>query len=321
MKAILGNRYGNPQDVLKLSDIEKPIPKKGEVLVKIKFTAINDWEWAMVNGSPKAYRLMTGLLKPKYKVVGMEMSGVVESCGPESSKFNPGDKVFGDTSDHGFGTYAEYIAISENAIMKIPQGMSFEDAAALPHAGLLAWQGLIDYGKLEHGEKVLINGGGGGVGTLGLQICHHFGATVNGVDTGPKLENMKALGFQRVMDYKKTDFVEEPEKYDLILDCKSTRSPDRLEKALSPKGRYVTVGGTPGRLLKLVLANAIGKKKIMVLPLKPNKGMDHIISLFKDGKLKNNIEGPYPLEEIPRLLKRFGDGKHTGKILVKVSEV
>ena len=320
MKAFQATKYGQPLEVLNLVDLPKPKPGPSEVLVKIHATAINDWEWAMVTGRPWAYRPLMGFTKPKNPVPGMELSGVVEAVGDEVKNFKSGDAVFGDTSDHGFGSYAEYISISEKALHLKPDSISFEDAAALPHASLLAWQAFVDYGKLKEGENVLINGGGGGVGALGFQIAKALGAgRIDGVDTGPKMEMMKSLGFEKVMDYKNVDFVKEGEKYDFILDCKSSRTTSQLSKALNKSGRYVTVGGTPGRVVSLALSNLFGNKRFMVLPLKPNKGLDNILRLVLEGKLENRIEGPYPFEEIPRLLQRFGHGLHTGKIIAKIT--
>ena len=318
MKAFRYEKYGPPKTVLKQVELEAPKPKPEEVLVRIKSTAVNDWDWSMITGSPKVYRIMNGLFSPKIQVPGMELSGVVEATGQDVSKFAVGDEVFGDTSDMGFGTYAEFMAVSEKALVKKPLSMPFDDAASIPHASLLAWQSFFDVANLQQGEKVMINGGGGGVGTLGFQIANNLNCEVSGVDTGNKLEKMDQLGFKEVIDYKKEDFTKSGVKYDLIVDCKTTRPASAYAKALSSKGRYVTVGGTPGRLISLLASRLTGRKNIFILGLKPNKGLEQIIELYEKGKIKTVIDGPHPFEKTPDLVRYFGEGKHTGKVIISV---
>lgn len=319
MKAFTYEKYGPPES-LKLQEVEKPEPKKGELLIKVKATAINDWDWGMVRGQPYLYRMIFGLTGPKRPTPGVEFSGIVEKVGEKAAtKFVPGDRVYGDISGYGWGTFAEYITIKDDAARAMPENMSFEHAAALPHAALLAYQGMVDYGEIKRGERVLINGAGGGVGTLGFQIAkHYYEAHVTGVDSGPKLEMMQELGFDEVLDYKQTDFTKTGKKYDLVLDAKSTRNPGDYKRALKTGGRYVTVGGTNGKLFRLFLNSKLSGsgKQLKILPLKPNEGLDKISEFYAGGQLKPIIDGPYPFAEIPRLLRYFGEAHHAGKVVV-----
>lgn len=321
MKVIISENYGAPED-LKLREIEIPKPKKNEVLVKIRATAINDYDWSAVRGKPHIYRLLFGLLKPKHQILGMELSGTVEVLGDEATSFNIGDHVYGDISDYGFGTFAEYISINENSLVKKPEKMTFEEAASLPHAALLALQGLIDIGNIQGGQKVLINGAGGGVGTLGLQIAKQFDSEVTGVDTGDKLKMMKGIGFDHVIDYKKEDFTKNGLQYDLILDTKTNRSTFKYLKSLSTHGKYITVGGSLIRVLQIVLLKKLiskfYKKEVHVVALKANHGLGYINDLYEQGKIKPVIDGPHSLKDIPKLLRYFGEGKHQGKIVISL---
>ena len=319
MKAVVFRKYG-PPEVLRIQDVPKPAPKDNEVLVKIITTAVNDYDWSMIRGKPFLYRLMFGLFRPKRSIPGMEMAGIVESAGTNVSEFSIGDRVYGDTSDHGFGTYAEYMAIDQQALVKIPPNMSFEEATTISHAAMLAYQGLVEVGNLRDGMKILINGAGGGMGMFGLQIAKQYSTHVTGVDTGNKLDEMKRLGFDRVIDYKQTDFTKEGEKYDLIVDAKSTRSAKAYRRALTNEGLYVTVGGYLNRLMGLLFAQKLlGYKNIKIVALKPNKDLHHIHKLYEQGKIKCTIDGPYPLEKSAEAVRRFGEGKHTGKVVISVT--
>ncbi|SNT07387.1 NADPH:quinone reductase [Ekhidna lutea] len=318
MKAIVCKSYG-PTSQLQLKEVEKPTPKSKEVLIKVHFSAVNDYDWSMVRGEPKLYRLLFGLFKPKHPIPGMELSGVVESCGEDVTKFNVGDAVYGDISAHGFGSFAEYIAIHENAIVRKPEYLPFEEAAALSHAANLAWQGLVDFGKIKNEMNVLINGAGGGVGSIGLQIAKAHNCQVTGVDTGDKLEAMKEAGFDHVIDYKKEDFTRSNDKYDLILDAKTTRAPKAYQKVLKPNGRYVTVGGKIGRLLQIAFTQNVMKKPVYVVPLDANKDLEQIHDLYQSGKIKSFIDGPYPLEKTGEAIQHFGEGQHHGKVIVSCS--
>ncbi|MEO9871034.1 NAD(P)-dependent alcohol dehydrogenase [Ekhidna sp.] len=317
MKALTCTSYG-PTENLTIKEVEKPHPTSHEVLIRIHYCAVNDYDWSMVRGKPFIYRLLFGLFKPKRPIPGMELSGVVEACGENAGTFNIGDAVYGDISDHGFGSFAEYICINEKAVVSKPDLMPFEDAAALSHAANLAWQGLIDVGQIQKGMKVLINGAGGGVGTLGLHIAKTYDAEVAGVDTGDKLKVMKEIGFDHIIDYKQTDFTKSGKQYDLILDAKTSRAPNSYIPSLTSNGKYVSIGGNIGRLIQLLIARKIFKKSVFMVGLKANKDLNHIHKLYEEGKLKPIIDGPYPLDKTPWAIQHFGEGKHQGKVLISL---
>jgi len=321
MKAIVLRKYG-PPDIMRVEDMEKPTPKGDEVLVQVRATAVNDYDWCMVRGKPDIYRLLFGLTKPKHPIPGMEVSGIVESLGPNVSVFKEGDEVYGDVSEFGFGTFAEYLAVSEKALVLKPKGMTFEEAASLSHAAMLALQALRDIAGMKDSQRILINGGGGGVGTFGLQFAKQLNAEVTGVDSGAKLEKMREIGFDHVIDYKQEDFTRNGQAYDIILDAKTTRPPWNYLRSLRPGGFYVTVGGYLPRILQVLLFGPLLKrltrKQLRLLALKPNKGIEHFNALFEAGKLKFLIDGPYTLAEIPMAIQHFGEAKHAGKVVISL---
>lgn len=321
MKAIVIQKYGSPKN-LKLKEVDKPTPNDNEVLVKIHAAAVNDFDWSMVRGKPYVYRLLFGIVKPKRQIPGMELAGTVEAMGVNAKAFKLGDSVYGDISGYDFGSFAEYICINEKALVLKPESMSFEESAATSHASMLAVQGLIDIGKIEKGQKLLINGAGGGVGTFGLQIAKMYDAEVTGVDTGSKLAMMRNLGFDYVIDFKKEDFTKNGQHYDLILDAKTNRSPFAYARSLKPNGRYVTVGGRISRILQMLFLkpwiSKINKKSLHIVSLKPNKDLEYINALFEAGKIKPVLDGPYKLSEVPKVLRYFGEGKHLGKIVISI---
>ncbi len=322
MKAIVYERYGSP-DVLELKELDKPIPKDDEVLIKVQAASVNDWDWGLLRGKPFVTRLVTlGLLKPKIKILGVDTAGQVEAVGRNVNKFQPGDKVFGDISECGFGGFAEYVCAGENALALKPASMTFEEAAAIPHAAMLAVQGLRDKGQIQPGQKLLINGAGGGVGTFAVQIAKLYGVEVTGVDSPGKLDMLRSMGFDHVIDYTKEDFTKKGQCYDLILDVKTNRSIFDYTRALSPNGIYVTAGGSMTRLFQAFLLgpliSMINKKKIRIVTLKPNKDLAYMIELFEAGKIKPVIDGPYKLSEVPEAIRLFGEGKHKGKVIITV---
>ncbi len=322
MRAVTSTQYGNPEEVLKITEVPKPSPKTNEVLIRIKATAINDYDWSIARGKPFLYRLIFGLTKPKNPIAGMELSGIVESIGSEVKSLEVGDEVFGDISSFGFGTFAEYIAINERVVVKKPSHISFEEAAAIPHAGLLAWQAMIDLGKIEANQKVLINGAGGGVGALAIQIAKNHHCEVTAVDTSAKFNAMTDLGADHVLDYQSKDFTKLGLQYDLIIDCKTSSSPKSYLRALSKQGKYITVGGRLKRLVQLLLFRSFSgreiKQKLNILSLKPNQGLSEVADYILKNQLKIVLDGSYTLEDIPRLIQYFGDGKHQGKIVISV---
>jgi NADPH:quinone reductase-like Zn-dependent oxidoreductase len=324
MKAAVYTQYGSP-DVLQVQEVAKPVPTDDEVSIKVHATSINDWDWGLVTGTPFYMRILSGLRKPKYNIPGVDVAGTVEAVGRNVQQFQPGDEVYGDLSACGFGSLAEYVCAPENALTRKPVGMSFVDAAAIPHAAALALQGLRDVGQLQPGQKLLINGAGGGVGTLGVQIAKAMGVEeITGVDSADKLEMMRALGYTHTIDYRQADFTKNGQTYDLILDAKTNRSPFAYARALAPNGMYVTVGGATSRLIQALLlgplVDRLHKKSIRIVALKPNKDLAYINELFEAGKLKVAIDGPYPLSEVAQALRHFGEGRHKGKVIIALED-
>ena len=315
MKAIVCTHYGPPEE-LELKEVPMPEPRANQIRIRVKAASVNDYDWSLVRGKPMVYRLIFGLRRPRKPIPGMEVAGIVDALGPGATRFKVGDDVYGDTSDHGFGSFAEYLCIHENAVILKPEQLSFVAAAAVPHALSLAHQGL-ELGGLRPNMNVLINGAGGGVGTFALQLAKRQGATVTGVDTGEKLEQMRTLGFDHLVDYKTHDFTTAGMRYDLVLDTKSSRSPYSIKSALNEGGVYVTVGGDPVRLIQILIARLIGRKNMRILALKPNKGLAELHPLLAQG-LHPILDGPHRLEDIPRLIRYFGEGKHFGKVVVEV---
>jgi NADPH:quinone reductase-like Zn-dependent oxidoreductase len=319
MKAIVYTKYGTP-DVLELKEVDKPVPGENEVLIKVHAVSINDWDLGLLKGD-LVNRLINGLLKPKIKILGSDIAGRIEKVGKKVKNFQIGDEVYGDLSGN-WGGFAEYTCASENELALKPVSMSFEEAAAIPQAGMLAIQGLRDKGQIHSGQKLLINGAGGGVGTFAVQIAKLYGVEVTGVDNSGKLDMMRSMGFDHVIDYKEEDFTKNGQCYDLILDVKTNRSISDYVRALCPKGIYVTVGGSMIRLLQALILepwiSMISKKKICIVGLKQNKDLAYMNELFEAGKLKPLIDGPYKLDEVPDALRHFGEESHKGKVVIKV---
>ena len=321
MKAIVLTRFGSP-DVLQLQEVSRPDPLDDEVLLKVHATAVNDWDWSFMRGRPWVLRLIFWLFKPRVKILGAEVAGRVEAVGKNVKRFKPGDEVYGDISESGFGGFAEYVAVPEDALAPKPATMTFQEAAALPHASMLAVQGLIDEGQIHEGKKLLINGAGGGVGTFGVQIAKLYGVETTGVDSGAKLDLLRSVGFDHVIDYEREDFTKNGQRYDLILDTKTNRSPFTYARSLNPDGRYVTVGGHLDRLLQTLCLkpwiSLFSKKHMRIVGLKPNKDLSYVNELFEDGKLKCVIDGPFELSKTPQAVRYFGEGKHKGKVVIAV---
>jgi len=319
MKAIVYTKYG-PPDVLQLKEVEKPTPKDNEVLIKVHAASVNDWDWGLLRGKPFVNRLLFGLLKPKIKILGVDIAGQVEAVGRNVKQFQPGDEVFGDISGCGWGSFAEYVCARENALALKPASMTFEEAAAVPQAAVLALQGLRDKGQIQPGQKVLINGAGGGAGTFAVQIAKSFGAEVTGVDSTSKLDMMRSIGADQVIDYTKEDFTKNGQRYDLILDFAAYHSIFDYKRALSPKGIYVMVGGSMALMFQVLflglLISMTGSKKMGILAHKPNKDLAFMKELFEAGKVVPVIDKRYPLSEVPQALRYFGEGHAQGKVVI-----
>jgi NADPH:quinone reductase-like Zn-dependent oxidoreductase len=317
LKAIVYTKYGGPE-VLQFKEIEKPEPGDDEILVRVYAASINDWDWGLLDGD-FINRILNGIRKPKRQILGSDIAGRVEQVGKNITKFKVGDEVYGDLSGR-WGGFAEYTCAPEKMLALKPATMSFEQAAAIPQAAILAVQGLIDKGKIRSGQKLLINGAGGGVGTFGVQIAKQYGVEVTGVDSTSKLDMMRSIGFDHVIDYTKEDFTRNGQRYDLILDAKTNRSMFNYARALSPKGTYVTVGGSLGLLLQALLLapliRMISKKHIRIVALKQNKDLAYMNKLFEAGKVKSIIDGPYKLHELPEAFRIFSKSSHKGKLVI-----
>lgn len=326
MKALIRDKYGSP-DVLEVREVSAPIPKDDQVLVKVFAASINDWDWGYLTGTSRVNRLLCGLRTPRVKILGCDIAGRVESVGRRVRRFKPGDEVYGDLCRDGFGGFAEYVCARENALaLKLPR-MSFEQAAAIPQAGMLAIQSLIDTGSLQAGQKILINGAGGGVGTLAIQLLKlprfaAAGIEVTGVDGADKLDMLRSMGFDRVIDYRAQDFTQSEERYDVIIDVKSNRHPSEYARVLKPGGIYATGGGEVKRLLQVAFVGPrIGrseKKRFKVVMLNPSRDLDYFNELFDAGQLKPVIDGSYTLSEGRNAFHYFGEAKHKGKLVITI---
>jgi len=320
MRALHLTEYGSPEN-LAITEMPKPVAGDGKVLVRVHATSVNDWDWKMILGKPFYMRMLCGLLRPKIGIPGVDVAGVVEEVGPGVTAFKPGDKVYGDLSENGFGAFAEYVAPPVEALANMPDGMNFIDAAALPHASLLAWQALAMAGPWQPESRLLVNGAGGGVGTLVVQMARHWGITdITGVDHPTKFGAMQQTGYSDCIDYTNTDFTRVSDEWDVVLDTRTNRPATAYLRALKPGGRYVTVGGQMRHFLPMLLAAPLIKartgKHLMILPLQPNKGLDEIDALYDQGNLVPVIDGPYAFDDLPQAIARFGAARHIGKLVI-----
>jgi NADPH:quinone reductase-like Zn-dependent oxidoreductase len=334
VKAIVCTEYGSP-DVLQLQEVAKPAPKHNEVLVRVHATSLNAADLETLRGVFVVR--MAAPRKPMYKILGSDIAGRVEAVGANVEQFQPGDEVWGDLSGSGFGAFAEYVSVPEDALAPKPASMTFEEAATYPQAGILALQnlrgagssspGLLLSGKgqIQPGQKVLINGAGGGVGTFAVQIAKCFGAEVTGVDSTRKLDMLRSIGADHVMDYTREDFTKSGQRYDLILDVVARRSIFAYRRALSPKGVFVYVGGSTAAIFQaLLLAPLIsmtGSRKMGVVMQKPNskEDLDFLTELFEAGQVVPVIDRRYPLSEVPESLRYLEEGHALGKVVITVA--
>jgi NADPH:quinone reductase-like Zn-dependent oxidoreductase len=323
VKAIVFTKYGLP-DVLELKEVEKPAPRDDEVLVRVHAASVNDWDWGLLRGKPFVNRLLFGLLKPRIKILGVDIAGRVEAIGGNVKQFRPGDEVFGDISGCGWGGFAEYVCVPEGALVRKSAKLTFDQAAAVPQAAVLALLGLCDVGQIHDGQKVLINGAGGGVGTFAIQIAKLYGVEVTGVDSAGKLDLVRSMGADHVIDYAREDFTKGGRCYDLILDAKTNRSVFDYARVLTPNGVYATVGGSIARLFQVrFLAQwiaMISKKNLRLVILEPNKHLSYLNELFEAGKVEPVIDRRYPLSGVAEALRYFGEGNHKGKIVISVEQ-
>ena len=325
MKAIVYTKYGSP-DVLQLKEVEKPAPEDNEVLVKVHAASVNAYDWHFLTADIFLVRLMGGgLLKPKNTRLGADIAGRVEAVGRNVRQFQPGDEVFGDMAGHGNGGFAEYVSASESAFALKPANLSFEEAAAVPMAAVTALQGLRDEGQIQPGQKVLINGASGGVGTFAVQLAKYFGAEVTAVCSTRNVDQARSLGADHVIDYTKEDFTQSGQQYDLILAANGYHSLSAYKRALTPKGIYVMAGGSMAQIFEAMLLGSwmskTGGKKMGGVSAKPNQeDLVFMKGLLEAGKVVPVIDRRYPLSETAEALRYLGEGHARGKVVITVEE-
>jgi NADPH:quinone reductase-like Zn-dependent oxidoreductase len=320
MKAIVYTKYG-PPEVLQLKEVAKPTPKGDEVLIKVQAVSVNRSDWEGLRGKP-LYARIGGLLKPRQQRLGSDIAGRVEMAGRNIRRFQPGDEVFGDILPR-MGGFAEYVCARESALALKPPSMTFEQAAAIPQAAVIALQGIRDKGQVQPGQKVLINGAGGGAGTFAVQLAKLYGAEVTGVDNTGKLDFMRSLGADHVIDYTREDFTKNGKQYDLILDVVAHRSVFAYKRALRSNGSYFLTGGSVATIFQILLLGPWIRrttgKKIRILAVRPNiEDVDFVKELIEAGKVTPVIDKTYPLSEVPEALRYLGGGRVKGKVVITV---
>jgi NADPH:quinone reductase-like Zn-dependent oxidoreductase len=320
MKAIVYTKYGSPE-VLQLKEVAKPTPKDDEVLIKVQAVSVNRSDWEGLSGKP-LYARLGGFLKPRHHILGSDIAGRVEMAGRHIRRFRPGDEVFGDILPR-LGGFAEYVCARESALAPKPPSMTFEEAAAIPQAAVIALQGTRDKGKIQPGQKVLITGAGGGAGTFAVQLAKLYGAEVTGVDNTGKLDFMRSLGADHVIDYTREDFTKNGKQYDLILDIVAHRSVFAYKRALRSRGSYFLTGGSVTTIFQVLLLGpwirGTTGKKMRILAVQPNlKDLVYVTELYEAGKVVPVIDRRYPLSEIPEALRYLGEGRTKGKVVITV---
>lgn len=318
MKAIVQEKYGSP-DVLHLAEVEKPIPTDEQILIKVHAVSVNGSDREGLIGKP-LYARMGGLLRPGNRILGSDIAGRVEFSGKRNTEFKPGDEVFGELPGY-HGGFAEYVCTRGRTMALKPASLTFEQAAAIPQAGVIALQGIREKGQVRPGQKVLINGAGGSGGSFAIQLAKLYGAEVTGVDHPGKLDFMRSLGADHVMDYTREDFTQSGKQYDLILDLIAHRSVFACRRALRPNGTYFLVGGSVGVIFQILLFGSWIKrttaKNIRVLAVPQNrKDLIAITELCEAGKIVPVIDRRYSLSDVPAALRYVGEGHAQGKVVI-----
>src|SRR5437870_12940489 len=321
MKAIVYTHYGSP-DVLQLKEVAKPTPQDNQVLMRMYAASANALDWHYMRGTPFLARLVNGLQKPKNTKLGADVAGRVEAVGRNVTQFQVGDDVFECIPINELGSIAEYVCAHEDALALKPAKMTFEQAAAVPLAAFTALQGLRDKGQIQPGQKVLINGASGGVGTFAVQIAKSFGTEVTGVCSTRNLDMVRSIGADHVIDYTQEDFIKNGQRYDLIVATAGYRSIFDYKRALSPKGMYVATGGSMAQIFQGLLIgpwiSMTGRKKMGNLLVKPNKDLAFMKELIEAGKVKPVIDRRYTLSEVAEALRYYGEGHARGKVVITV---
>jgi NADPH:quinone reductase-like Zn-dependent oxidoreductase len=316
MKAIVQSRYGPPEEVLELQEVEKPVVGDDEVLVKVHASSVNIADWIFLTGRPYPVRLMSGLLRPKCRIPGLDVAGRVEAVGKSVTRFKPDDEVYGESKG---GAYAEYVSVSEELLAPKPANLTFEQAAAVPLAGGTAVRGLRDCGRIKPGHQVLVNGASGAVGTFAVQVAKAFGAEVTGVCSPGSAEMVRSIGANRVSDYTREDFTQTGERYDLILDFVGSRPLKACRRILTPDGVYVSSAGRLTWVLKAFLVSLVRKRQVVLLP--PNQKREDLLTLtefIEAGQVTPVVDRVYDLAEVPLALKHQGEGHARGKKVITV---
>src|SRR6266705_4194875 len=317
MKAIVYRNYGSPE-VLKWEETEKATAGDNEVLIKVRAASVNPYDWHFMRGTPYFLRILAGLRKPKDKRLGVDVAGQVETVGRNVTQFKPGDEVFGVSR----GAFAEYACASESKLARKPENVTFEQAASVPIAGLTALQGLRDKGQVQPGQKVLINGAAGGVGTFAVQIAKSFGADVTGVCSTGNVDMVRSIGADSVIDYTREDFTKGTQRYDLIYDCISNHSLGACKRVLNPNGKFVIVGGKNVRTLLshalkgLVLSRFVSQSFVIFVARLRNEDLIILSDLMQAGKVTPVIDRTYPLSEAPEAFRRLETGHARGKVVI-----
>ncbi|MGD6855065.1 NAD(P)-dependent alcohol dehydrogenase [Bacillus infantis] len=324
MKAIICEKYGSPE-VLKLTEIDKPVPEDDQVLVKIHAASINFGNLVLLKGEPFLARFAFGLRRPKYPIPGGDTAGVVEDAGKNVKQFKPGDKVFGDLSGSGWGSFAEYAAVPESSLALMPAGLSFTEAAAVPMAAATALQSLRDKGNIKKGQKVMIYGASGGVGTFAVQIAKSFGAEVTGVCSTRNIDILQSIGADHCIDYTKTDFSSWNVQYDLILGVNGSNSMRTYRRALKPDGQFIHVGGSGKQMFQALMmgpwVSFTGKQKVGSFLQRQNQNdLIFVAKLIEEGKVRPIIDRTYSLEDIPEAYRYFAEGHARGKVVISMSQ-
>jgi NADPH:quinone reductase-like Zn-dependent oxidoreductase len=318
MKAIVRSRYGTP-DVLRLDDVPRPMPRADEALVRVHASSVNSADLEYLKGMSLVR--MAAPFRPAHRILGSDIAGVVEEVGGDVTGVAVGDEVFADLTELGFGAFAEYATVPADALAPMPAGLSFEQAASVPSAAVIALQGLRKR-QVEPGERVLVNGAGGGMGTFAVQLAKAFGAEVTAVDRANKLELLRSIGADHVVDYEAEDYTAGEQRYDLILDVSAYRSLSDVRRALTPDGSYFVIGGSTPRVLRAALASAKPKarQRIGIVAGQANRreDIDELSSLLGSGSIVPLIESSYPLAETPAALRRLQAGLVNGKAVISV---
>lgn len=316
MKAFVSDRYGGPE-VLGLRETAKPVPGENEVLIKVHALALNPADWHFLRGSPFMIRFGSGLFTPKTKILGADLAGVVETAGSAVTKFKPGDEVYADASGDGFGAYAEYVTLPETTPATKPTVLTYIEAAAVPLAGVTALQALRDHGKLQAGEKALINGASGGVGHFAVQIAKAMGAEVTGVCSGRNVDFVTGLGADHVIDYTAEDLTKSGRKFDVVIDAVGNLGLG-ARRMLTPNGRAVMVGF--GSMGGVIGAAVLGGSKVKAIMSKANAtDLAALTKMIEDGKVKPVLDETYPFADLPAAITYLETGRARGKIVVEIN--